>query len=76
VIGTTIGTIVSSLKASRRYDKHGLAALLLMTLGRVEADQVDLTALGYNSSLPAGRASSHSRSSSVGSTVGSHWASS
>src|SRR5437868_8298862 len=64
------------VKGARRYDKHGPAALLLMTLVRVEGDQVDLTALRYNSSLPAGRASSHARSSSVNSAAGSHWASS
>jgi hypothetical protein len=64
------------IKGARRYHKHRPAALLFMILGRVERDQIDITALRYSSSLPTGRTSSHSRSSRVGAAVGSHWASS
>src|SRR5207245_1500501 len=64
------------IEGTRRYDEHGPAALLLMALGRIERDQVDITALHYRSSLPTGGASSHSRSSCVGSAEASHWASS
>ena len=64
------------IEGARRYDEHRPAALLLVALGRIERDQVDITALHQRSSLPTGRASSHSRSSSVGSAMGSHWASS
>ena len=64
------------VEACGGYDHDRPCPPLFMASGGIEADEPDLAAAHYNSSLPTGWPSSHARSSSSAGAVSSHCASS
>lgn len=70
------GNAGQTIERRRLDDQNRARALLFVSLGRIEGDEIDIPAIHHNSSLPTDGASSHCRSSADKGAVASHWASS